>query len=279
MANELPLDLGKLLESRRATLAAFRDGRRSPYATVARHDLPEGGALVIGSGEACDVQLADLSPRHASVGLDGDTFVITALDADATLAGGVRELRLAPGSKTTLGRFVLKLSHQNFPAVLILDPEEPRVQSGPPPRWFDPDPAFRVKARLVRDAAPKEELIVSTRGNKRRALRLGVLEAEVAGRPIKLAALRLQEPGVDEAAVSIFFRDQTTGHESYPVGRYVDPQPVDGEPDAYVLDFNRAYNPTCAFSEHYNCPIPPRENVLAVAIRAGERDPSGGRGH
>jgi len=85
--------------------------------------------------------------------------------------------------------------------------------------------------------------------------------------------LRLLEPGTGESAVSVFFRDATTGHESYALGRYVDAEPLGG--DRYGLDFNRAYNPTCAFSPLYNCPIPPRENVLTVAIRAGERDPGG----
>ncbi|HEY3126319.1 MAG TPA: DUF1684 domain-containing protein, partial [Candidatus Limnocylindria bacterium] len=43
----------------------------------------------------------------------------------------------------------------------------------------------------------------------------------------------------------------------------------------YVVDFNRAYNPACVFSPYYNCPIPPPENRLPVAIRAGERMPKG----
>jgi uncharacterized protein (DUF1684 family) len=85
--------------------------------------------------------------------------------------------------------------------------------------------------------------------------------------------VRLLEPGAGENEVSIFFRDATTGHESYSVGRYVDAVPL-GD-DRYALDFNRAYNPACAFSPLYNCPIPPRENRLPVPIRAGERDPGG----
>lgn len=274
MANEERLDIDALLAERQATLKAFRDPRRSPYATVGRHDLPEGGSLLFGSDPGSDVQLDGLLPRHARLRLEGGEFVLEAVDPGAALDGGARELRLRPGARVSLGRFTVRLSHQNFPAALVLDPSSGLVQSGPPPRWFEPDPAFRVRARLVREAAPREELIVSTRGNRRRALRVGALEAEVLGQPIRLAALRLLEPGVDEAAVSIFFRDQTTGIDSYPVGRYVEPRPVEGEAGAFILDFNRAYNPTCAFSEHYNCPIPPRENVLRIAIRAGERSPT-----
>ena len=57
--------------------------------------------------------------------------------------------------------------------------------------------------------------------------------------------------------------------ESYPVGRYV--RLRSGEDGAWVLDFNLAGNPNCAYNLHWNCPIPPKENVLGVAIRAGER--------
>jgi uncharacterized protein len=132
-----------------------------------------------------------------------------------------------------------------------------------------------VTARLARDANPREEVVLSTRGNKRRALRVGAFELSLGGKAVRLTALRLLEPGVGEAELSIFFRDATTGRESYPVGRYLEPDPVSGRPDEYMLDFNRAYNPTCAFSPLYNCPIPPRENVLAVPVRAGELDPGG----
>ena len=77
--------------------------------------------------------------------------------------------------------------------------------------------------------------------------------------------------GSGEEDFSLFFTDATTGKESYKVGRYLDAEPL---PDGrYVLDFNRAYSPACAYSDHYNCPIPPRENRLDVAVRAGEMDP------
>jgi len=75
---------------------------------------------------------------------------------------------------------------------------------------------------------------------------------------------------VGESDIAVFFRDETTGKESYAVGRYLDPQPLgDGR---YVLDFNLAYSPACAYSEHYNCLIPPRANRLKVAVKAGEKD-------
>lgn len=67
------------------------------------------------------------------------------------------------------------------------------------------------------------------------------------------------------------FKDATNGTETYGAGRYID---VSAQPDAsvhYVIDFNLAYNPYCAYNPAYSCPVVPRENFLTVPIRAGER--------
>ncbi|HWE22798.1 MAG TPA: DUF1684 domain-containing protein [Myxococcales bacterium] len=275
--NLAPMDVEKLLAERAETLAAFKDPHKSPHAAIARRDF-QGTPLVLGSGEDCDVQLEGTRPHHARVAVEGDRFHVEALDDGATVevAGTqVRDARIGAGGTFGIGRFVIRLSHQNFPALLVLDPQSPRLKDGPPPRWFPPDPAFRIAARLERDPGAREEIVLSTRGNPRRARRLGRFSFELGGRKHQLTALRLLEPGVDEAALSVFFRDATTGRESYPVGRYLEPQPVPGDPDRFILDFNRAYNPTCAFSPFYNCPIPPRENILQLPIRAGEMDPGG----
>ena len=68
------------------------------------------------------------------------------------------------------------------------------------------------------------------------------------------------------------FTDATSGEETYASGRYIDLDIKDIAGDKYVIDFNKAYNPYCAYvSGKYNCPIPPAENRLIVAIRAGEK--------
>jgi uncharacterized protein (DUF1684 family) len=259
-----PLDAASLLEEREGTSRSFRDPRASPLAAVARHDFAGDRAMTLGSAADDDVQLEGVPAHAASVRALADGF---------ELRREGRTERLAPSAMVAFGRYTLRFSHQNFPGVVVLDPQSPRLRSGPFPVWFDPDPALRVEARLARDPDPREQVVLSTRGNRRKALRLGTLHFTLQGKPLQLTALRLLEPGTGESAVSIFFRDATTGHESYEVGRYVDAEPLDG--DRYTLDFNRAYNPTCAFSLLYNCPIPPRENVLAVPVRAGERDPGG----
>ena len=169
------------------------------------------------------------------------------------------------------GRYRLRLSHQNMPAVVVLDAEAPRAEVVP--EWFPYDPAYRFVVPLERDEA--EVRIGSTRERDREATRAGWLPFAVAGIAGRVMALRLNEPGAASDGLHVYFTDATSGREAYRM-RYIDlPAGRDGR---YVLDFNDAYNPACTYSPHYNCPIPPPENHLAVAIRAGERMPrAGGR--
>ncbi len=66
------------------------------------------------------------------------------------------------------------------------------------------------------------------------------------------------------------FTDLTSGEESYGGGRYIDLETTDIFNNKVIIDFNKAYNPYCAYASGYNCPIPPRENDLPVAVKAGE---------
>ena len=73
----------------------------------------------------------------------------------------------------------------------------------------------------------------------------------------------------DRGGFFVPFRDASAGKETYEFGRYLEPQ---ARPDGTVeLDFNYAYNPFCAYGSGWSCPIPPEENVVSVAIPAGER--------
>lgn len=164
------------------------------------------------------------------------------------------------------GRYRLRLSHQNMPAVVILDGEARREEVTP--EWFPYDARYRFDVMLEPDRA--ELRIGSTRERRRAATRAGWFRFDVAGATCRLMALRLNEPGVPPDALEVYFSDATSGRETYRM-RYL---AVTGLPEGgYVLDFNRAYNPACAYSPHYNCPIPPIENELAIDIRAGEKMP------
>ena len=75
------------------------------------------------------------------------------------------------------------------------------------------------------------------------------------------------------------FTDITTGDETYGSGRYIDILTTDIVNNTAVLDFNKAYNPYCAYTTGYNCPVPPKENYLPVAIKAGEKTFAKNLGH
>ena len=201
-------------------------------------------------------------PIGETVRLHG--HVIEALDDGFRVDGDVSGPRTIDA-----GRYRLRLSHQNMPAVVVLDAEAPRDQVTP--EWFPYDGAYRFVVALERDQA--DLTVGSTRERDRAATRAGWLRFDVAGVPGRVMALRMNEPGVAADALDVYFTDATSGRESYRM-RYVE---VSATADRrYVLDFNRAYNPACAYSPHYNCPIPPPENHLKIAIRAGERLPRRG---
>ena len=221
-------------------------------------------------------------PRHLEVTVVGDSFVVQAMDDSASFKLKGVEVRRATVGPTNIevGRYTVRLSHQRFPAIIVFDPQSPQLQTYKGIDYFPVDLAWRFVLRLTPNPLADTTVIVSTRGSRRRAVRAGWFDFTVGKTRCRLEADRLLEPGVGEGDIAVFFRDATTGKESYPVGRYLDPQPIgDGR---HVLDFNMAYSPACAYSDHYNCPIPPRTNRLKVAVRAGEKDThylEDGKGH
>lgn len=225
------------VEKAREHFRSWLRGPKSYLAAVERHELPVGDTLHLHGHE--------IQAFADGFRVDGDD-------------GGPRTIEA--------GRYLLRLSHQNMPAVVVLDANARR--DAVTPDWFPHDPAYRFVVRLVPDEA--NVALGSTRERERSATRAGWLEFAVEGVKSRVMALRLNEPGADPDALDVYFTDATSGRESYRM-RYLEvPASVDG---CLVLDFNRAYNPACAYSPHYNCPIPPPENHLKVAIRAGERLP------
>ncbi|OLD92471.1 MAG: hypothetical protein AUG84_01295 [Chloroflexi bacterium 13_1_20CM_4_66_7] len=146
-------------------------------------------------------------------------------------------------------------------------------------KYFEPDPAYRVQARL--EPGPGDELLIDTGGadGAIRFRRAANLVFELAGRRCSLTVLRLVQYA---GGLFVPFKDATSGHETYGGGRYLfdTAKNTDGlvlEVEAgsadVVVDFNYAYNPSCVYSPRWACPLAPRENTLPVAVRAGERMP------
>ena len=252
----------------------LRSDPSSYLAAIDRRDFGASKTLTVGRAADNDVRLDDqaLAPHHVRVTVQGDTFLVSAVDAQAHFAVSGKEQRtatLGPAS-IQVGRFQLRLSHQGFPALIVFDPRSPHFKDYKGLKYFPIDLAYRYEVPLTPSPRPEVVVVQSTRGNERRARRVGWFDFKVGETPCRLEAVRLLEPGVGENDISVFFRDSTTGRDSYSVGRYVDVEKqANGK---YLVDFNLAYNPACAISDYYNCPIPSQANTLTVAIRAGEMD-------
>jgi uncharacterized protein len=136
-------------------------------------------------------------------------------------------------------------------------------------RYFEADPSFRFEVKLLRYADPESLIIETSKGTRQLFNRVGRFEFTIGGETLRLHAYQSAER--DDPSLFVPFRDATSGKESYGASRYLDLE-VEHD-DEYVLDFNYAYNPYCAYSEEYVCPLPPGENWLSVAIKAGEKVP------
>lgn len=136
--------------------------------------------------------------------------------------------------------------------------------------YYPIDPAFRVPGGLTEDrSGPPVVLELQTSTDQRRKMRrVGVLGFALGDTSYKLTAFAdIDANTMDRLFVP--FADLTSGTETYRGGRYLE---LDRTPTGlYDLDFNRAYHPFCVYNSSYDCPIPPKENHLPIAIRAGEK--------
>ncbi|WP_123769609.1 DUF1684 domain-containing protein [Vulcaniibacterium tengchongense] len=124
---------------------------------------------------------------------------------------------------------------------------------------------WRVEARFVPHPPGKTLPIANIVGTVDEVPNPGALEFQRDGRTYRLEAL---DEGDDR--LFLVFADRTSGHGSYPAGRFLD-APLPGPTGRVVLDFNQAYNPPCAFTPFATCPLPPPENRLDLAVAAGEK--------
>ena len=137
-----------------------------------------------------------------------------------------------------------------------------------PLAYFPIDPEYSVAAALQPAASETIVEMATSTGALRRQRIVGTMEFVLKGQPLKLtASVDADAQNLDH--ITVMFTDLTSGTETYPGGRYID---LDRNGSGiYELDFNRAYNPYCYYNESYECPYPPRENRLQVAVRVGER--------
>lgn len=248
-------------------------GLRSPngWLTLVGLFWLKAGDNTIGSGESNDFVLpAGSAPAAvAKIRLDGGTATLT------NLAGGHLEVN----NKTVTSPTVLKYSEDTDPdtvtidrisffvikrgdrlALRVKDKKNPVLEHFTGMKFFPVNPAFRIEAKFIPDEhkIPVPNIL----GETEMETSPGVVEFSLQGQTFKM------RPIYEGKTLFFIFKDLTSKTETYPAGRMLNtPLPKDGK---VVLDFNRSYNPPCTFTPYATCPLPPKENTLAVRIEAGE---------
>jgi uncharacterized protein len=130
-------------------------------------------------------------------------------------------------------------------------------------KYFPVNPALRQEVTVELFPAQQTVSIQTTGGVPQSYQRYGHFKFEVDGQVAELTLFS------SETGFFLPFVDSLAGKETYPAGRYLEPEQLpDGK---FLVDFNLAYNPYCAYNEKWSCPLTPAENRLKLAIRAGEK--------
>lgn len=129
-------------------------------------------------------------------------------------------------------------------------------------KYFPVSEEYRERAKFVPYDPPKTIAVPNILGEIEQTPSPGYVEFTLKGRRLRL------DPVTEGDTLFFIFKDLTSGKETYPPGRFLNTEmPKNGE---VILDFNKAYNPPCAFTPYATCPLPPEQNKLPVAIEAGE---------
>lgn len=137
-------------------------------------------------------------------------------------------------------------------------------------KYFPPDIRYKVTAslRLIKDKKPV--VLATNDGKEQHYIEYAFAEFDLDGYHNQLLILEVMDNGPMRDRLFLAFGDETSAGETYGAGRYLDVSKVPGS-NSLTLDFNKAYNPYCAYVSSYSCPFPPKDNLLKVSIKAGEK--------
>jgi len=267
---------------------AYRDEiRKYRESRVERLQAPEGWLSLIGlfwldegpngfgSGSTQAIVLPeDAAPAAAgTLGLEGGEVRLAAgkgititLDGEPVLDRLLKDDQQGDPDVLRLGRLSMYVIRRGDRfALRVKDPEAESRRDFHGIDYFDIDPTYRVEAAFEPFEEPRKVLIPTVAGTTSEMLVPGKLVFELDGGSYALEPL----VGTPEATeLFVIFRDETSGTETYGAGRYLYATLEEGRA---VVDFNKAYNPPCAFTRFATCPLPPRSNRLPVSVRAGEK--------
>jgi hypothetical protein len=215
------------------------------------------GDNIVGSDPQSDVVLPAGAPKRAGVlKLAGGkvTFDNKPLKSDAN--GKPDVVKIGDLAMTIIER-------GNKIGVRLKNPNAETRRDFTGCKWFPADAAWRVRAKWVAYPKPKKIAITDILGMTDQQDSPGYVEFSLKGQIMRL------EPVSEDGGLFFIFKDATSGKTTYGAGRFLDTDlPKSGELE---LDFNKAYNPPCAFTAFATCPLPPKQNMLTAAIEAGEK--------
>jgi uncharacterized protein (DUF1684 family) len=232
------------------------------------------GANRLGNSDDSDIRLPGGPADWGTVSVNGDeiAFVPAAgasITVDGAPASPARLVADNQGQPTVVrsGTLSFHVIYRSSYALRVKDTRAPTLLAFTGVGNYPIDASWRFDARFI-PAEPGQTIeIGDVLGQVNPMPVLGTVAFERDGQTYSL--IGLQEEGAD--SIWFLFADRTTGRETYGAGRflYSDGMPVNGR---VVVDFNKAYNPPCAFSEYSTCPLPPPQNRLDLAVTAGEKD-------
>jgi uncharacterized protein (DUF1684 family) len=216
------------------------------------------GQNTFGAGAKNDIVLP-AGPERAGV------FEVHQGKVSVKTDGSLHELRPDSDDVVNAGRlrlYIIKRSDRM--GIRMKDPESHYLREFKGIEYYPAREDYRVTAQFVADA--RKVPITNILGQTEPEESPGYVVFRLHGQEYRLRPV-YDDP--DSKDLFFIFKDQTSGKETYPAGRFLDTDPPkDGN---VVLDFNKAYNPPCAFTDFATCPLPPKENRLAARIEAGEK--------
>jgi len=138
-------------------------------------------------------------------------------------------------------------------------------------QYYDPDPKYKFTGQIQKYEEQEVVEMLTSTSDLRNFYKYGYFNFDINGNEYSIQLyMEVKENRSGEPYYFVPFKDLTNETETYPAGRYLD---IPGsESDIITIDFNEAYNPYCTYSPFYSCPIPPFENHLKIAIKAGEKN-------
>ena len=137
-------------------------------------------------------------------------------------------------------------------------------------KFFPADLKYKITAALTPIPEKKQVLLATNDGKEQRYREYAYAEFDLSGFRNKLLLLEVIDPGASMGKLFLAFGDGTSAETTYGAGRYLDISKAPGA-NTITLDFNKAYNPYCAYNDKFSCPLPPSENLLTVPIQSGEK--------